>query len=37
MYYNITKKQYEGDVLSFDCNNISGYKVSPKNKLANGI
>lgn len=37
MYYNITKKQYKGDILSFDCNNISGYKVAPKNKVNDGI
>ena len=37
MCYNITRKIYKGNVLSFDYNNISGYKVCPKNKLSNGI
>lgn len=37
MYYNITKKQHEGSILFFDYNNINGYKVTPKNKVNDGI
>ena len=37
MYYNISKKQYKGDVLFFDYDNIKGYKVTPKNKIKHGI
>ena len=36
MYYLISKKQYKGDVLFFDCN-LEGYKVKPKNKIKGGI
>jgi len=37
MYYNIIKKQYKGDVLFFDYDNIEGYKVFPKNKIKHGV
>ena len=36
MYYLISKKQYKGDVLFFECN-LEGYKVTPKNKIKGGI
>jgi hypothetical protein len=37
MYYFISKKKCGGNVLFLDFNKIDGYKVNPKNKIADGI
>ena len=37
MRYLISKKEHSFEVIDFEYENIQGYKVSPKNKLKEGI